>query len=150
MSLLPGCLARIAEYSSTFHKIPCISPTRRDIEDISPVPILRRWIVRPARAPCTVHLEGNGDAADADATLRRISFVRSGVQDEWTYDDTVRARDGAGAARGARADTYNRDGAASEAEKNVDVLENDADEPEESGARIGVSLDINISVRERF
>ena len=57
-----------------------------------------------------------------------------------THDDAVGAGHGGAAAGGARADAHDADGAAVEAKPDVDVLQDDAEQTEEGGARSRVSL----------
>ena len=70
---------------------------------------------------------------------------RQDVQRQNTYDGTVGAGDGGAAALRAGADTDNGDGAAGEADKDVEVLKDDVEALEDGSTRVRVGLEAYVS-----
>ena len=66
--------------------------------------------------------------------------VKYVIENHRTYDDSVRAVNGSAAALRAGAHSDDTDGAAVEAQADVEVLEDDAEQTKEGAARSRVSL----------
>lgn len=62
--------------------------------------------------------------------------------DKRTYEAVVLAADGVGAARVACTDTYDGDRGAAEADDSGDVLDDDPEEAQDRGGRLGARLSI--------